>query len=133
MIARAFPYPSGSVVGVLADLAALEAAGERLEQAGFDADHYDVLSGDQGLARLDADGEQHGKAGSLIRRVQGIVTDEGDHVRRYAEHLRQGHYVIGVDVGDDEAAKTRAASVLHASGAQFVNFYAADYFEALHA
>ena len=128
-----FPYPSGSVVGVVPDDPALESAGQRLEQAGFDAEHYDVLHGDEGLARLDAGGEQHGTGGSLIRRVQVVVTDEGDHVRRYAEHLREGHYVVGVDVGEDEAAKTRAADALHAAGAEFVNYYAADYFEDLDA
>ena len=100
-----FPYPRGSVVGILADDATLEDARQRLEQAGFGADRCDVLHGDEGLARIDVGGEAHGTAGAIMRRLQSVVSEDADHVRRYAEHLRAGRYVVGVAVGDDEAAK----------------------------
>jgi hypothetical protein len=38
-----FPYPGGNVVGVLLDDVALNGARERLAQAGFTPDGYDVL------------------------------------------------------------------------------------------
>ena len=103
-----FPYPRGSVVGILADDATLEDARQRLEQAGFGADRCEVLHGDEGLARIDVGGEAHGTAGTMMRWLQSAVSDDADHVRRYAEHLRAGHYVVGVAVGDDEAARRRA-------------------------
>jgi hypothetical protein len=126
-----FPYPTGSVVGVLTDATALENARRRLEAAGFDVDRCDVLHGEDGLARIDVDGTAHGRSGSLKRRLQATLSDDADHVRRYAEHLRAGHYVLGVPVGEQEVAKERAAEALHGSSAEFVHYYAENYVEDL--
>jgi hypothetical protein len=126
-----FPYPGGNVVGVLLDDAALDDARERLEQAGFGPDRYDVLAGERDLGRVDVKGEGHGLAGTIIRRLQAALSDDADHVRRHAEHLRAGHYIVGVSVGEDEAAKQRAADALRAADAQFLNYYAANYVEDL--
>jgi hypothetical protein len=126
-----FPYPRGSVVGILTDDATLEDARRRLERAGFGADRYDVLHGDQGLARIDAGGQAHGRRGTIIRSLQAALSDDADHVQRYANHLRAGHYVVGVAVADDEAAKRRAADALRAAHGEFLNYYAENYVEDL--
>jgi len=126
-----FPYPRGSVVGILGDSTALDTARERLEQAGLGADRCDVLHGEAGLARIDVDGEAHGRSGGLMRRLQSALSDDADHARRYADELRAGRYVLGVAVGEDEAAKTRAGEALRASGAEFINYYAESYVEDL--
>ena len=128
-----FPYPRGRVVGVLADDAAFEDASRRLERAGFGADRCDVLHGDEGLARIDVEGAAHGKSGTIMRKLQGVLSDDTDHVHRYAEHLRAGRYVVGVAVGDDEAVKQRAADALRAAHAEFLNYYADTYVEVLDA
>jgi hypothetical protein len=126
-----FPYPTGSVVGVLSDVAALDDARRRLEAAGFDGDRCEVLHGEEGLARLDVEGAAHGTSGSLMRRLQAALSDDADHVRRYAEGLEAGHYVVGVAVGEDEAAKERAADALRSAGAEPVHYYAERYVEDL--
>jgi len=126
-----FPYPRGSVVGVLTDDTALATARRRLEAAGFDLGRCDVLHGEAGLARIDADGAAHGRSGSLMRRLQAVMSDDADHVREYVEHLEAGHYVLGVPVGDDEAAKGRAADALRGSPAEAVHYYAENYVEDL--
>ncbi len=126
-----FPYPGGSVVGVLVDGAALTGARERLQQAGFGPDRYDVLEGERDVARIDVKGEGHGRAGTIMRKLQAVLSDDADHARRYAEHLRDGHYVVGVSVGEDEAVKQRAADALRAADAQFLNYYADNYVEDL--
>jgi hypothetical protein len=128
-----FPYPGGSVVGILPDSAALENARRSLEDVGFDADRYDVLHGDDGLARIDVEGAAHGRSGSLMRRLQSALSDDADNVHRYADGLRSGHYVLGVRVGEDEAAKERAADALRASRAEFLRYYAENYVEDLDA
>jgi hypothetical protein len=126
-----FPYPGGSVVGVLADDAALDDARERLGQAGFGPDRYDVLQGERDAERIDVEGEGHGLGGSIVRKLQAIFSDDADHVRRYADHLRAGHYVVGVSVGEDEAAKESAANALRAAHAQSLDYYADNYVEDL--
>jgi hypothetical protein len=126
-----FPYPGGNVVGVLADDAALGGARQRLEQAGFAPDRYDVLHGEGDAGRIDLTGEGHGRAGTIMRKLQSVFSDDADHARRYEEHLHDGHYVVGVAVGDDEAAKQRAADALRAADAQFLHYYADSYVEDL--
>jgi hypothetical protein len=126
-----FPYPGGNVVGVLMHDAALDGARERLKQAGFGPDRYDVLEGKGDVGRIDLKGERHGRAGTIMRRLQAVFSDDADHARRYAEHLHDGHYVVGVSVGEDEAAKQRAADALRAADAQFLNYYADNYVEDL--
>lgn len=126
-----FPYPRGSVVGVLADAAAVEDARGRLERAGLGAERCDVLHGDEGLARIDVGGESHGRTGRMMRRLQKGLSDDAGHVREYAEHLRAGQYVVGVAVGEDEAAKERAADALRAAHAETVDYYAENYVEDL--
>jgi hypothetical protein len=126
-----FPYPGGNVVGVLLDDAALSGARERLAQAGFTPDRYDVLEGEAALGRIDVDGEAHGLAGTVKRWLQGVMSDDADQARRYADHLREGHFILGVFVDGDEAAKQRAADALRAADAQFINYYADNYVEDL--
>jgi hypothetical protein len=126
-----FPYPRGNVVGVLADAAGFEDARRRLEQSGFGADRLQVLQGEEGLARIDLEGREHGRKGGIARRLQDVLSDDADHVRRYTEHLRDGHYIVGVKVGDDDAAKQRAAEALRGANAEFVNYYADNYVEDL--
>jgi hypothetical protein len=126
-----FPYPRGRVVGILADSTAFEDARRRLQEAGFDADRYDVLHGEEGLARIDVGGAAHGRSGSRMRRLQAALSDDADHVRRYTEHLERDEYVVGVAVGEDEAAKERAADALRASSAGFLHYYADNYVEDL--
>lgn len=126
-----FPYPEGTVIGVLTDDAAAAAARERLEQAGFGPDRYEVLHGEAGVARIDVEGDAHGFGGTIRRKLQSLLGDEADQARRYAETLRAGHYLVGVEVREDEAAKQHAANALRAAGAQSIDYYAGNYVEDL--
>jgi hypothetical protein len=66
-----------------------------------------------------------------MRRLQSALSDDGEHVRRYTEYLRDGRYVVGVRVGEDEAAKQRAADALRGAHSEFLNFYAENFVEDL--
>lgn len=129
--ADSFPYPTGSVVGVLTDDAAADDARRRLTEAGFDRDRCSVLHGEADAAQIDVDGDAHGRSGRLARRLQDVLSDDADEARRYVEHLRAGHYVVRVDVGEDEQAKQRAADALAGAHAEFVHYYAENYVENL--
>ena len=129
--ADSFPYPTGNVVGVLVNAAALDDARRRLAEMGFDPERCDVLHGEAGVARLDLDGDAHGRSGRLARRLQNVLSDDGSRVREYAQHLREGHYVVGVNVGEDQEAKQRAADVLAGAHAEFLHYYAESYVEDL--
>jgi hypothetical protein len=117
------------VVGALADAAEFEEARRRLAQSGFEA--YEVLHGEEGLARIDVGGQAHGRTGGIMRRLQAALSDDADHVRHYVEALRAGHFVVAVRVGDDETAKLRAADALRGAHAAVLNYYADNYVEDL--
>jgi hypothetical protein len=126
-----FPDPRGDVVAVFADEPAFEPARERLEQAGFGRDQYEVLHGEADLARIDTTSEAHGWMGRLFRRLQDVVTDESEHARRYERWLREGRCIVGVVVGDDQAAKQHAAEALRGPEVEFLAYYAANHIEDL--
>ena len=102
-----------------------------LKQAGFGSERYDVLHGEQDAGSLDLTGDAHGLRGHLIRALQAASSYDLDHVRRHAEHLRAGHYVLAVAVGVDEDAKQQAADAMRAAGGGFINYYAENYIESL--
>ena len=121
-----FPYPGGSVVAVFADAETCDDARRRLAQSGLG---YDVLHGEEDSRRIDVDGEAHGR--TFVRKLQSVFSDDADHAREYAQHLREGRWLVGVTVGDDEQAKQRAAEALRAAHAQSLTYYAERYVEDL--
>lgn len=102
-----------------------------MERAGFGSASCDLLHGEADADRIDITGKAHGWTGTVIRKLQEAVTDEGELTRRYADHLRAGHYLVGVRVGGDAAAKQRAAEALRGADAQFLTYYAANFIEDL--
>jgi hypothetical protein len=124
-----FPYPRQLVVGVVAGDAGRRRASEALEAAGFAPDRFVMLHGEEDARRLDVEGDEHGLAGRLVRALQAVSSADLDHVRHHAAHLRSGHLVVGVAVGEDEDAKQRAVDALRAAGGHFVNYYADNYIE----
>ena len=125
-----FPYPRRLVVGLFDDEQSVQRASERLRRGGFESDRYMVLHGADDARSLDVTGEAHGLRGEVIRALQAVASDDLDHVRRHAEHLAGGGYVVAVAVGEDEDAKRRAADALRSDG-EFLNYYADNYIESL--
>jgi hypothetical protein len=75
-----FPYPGGDLI----DDAARDGARERLQQAGFGPDRYEVLEGERDVGRIDLKGDEHGRAGTCAG-LQAVLSDDADHARRYAD------------------------------------------------
>jgi hypothetical protein len=126
-----FPYPGGNVVGAFLDDAAIADARTRLEQAGFGPDRYEVLHGAEDAGRIDVEGEHHGRSGSIMRKLQSLLSDDAQRARDYAAHLNAGHYLVGVAVGEDEEARRSAADALRAARPQSLDYYAENYVEDL--
>jgi hypothetical protein len=126
-----FPYPGGNVIAGVPDEAAFAQARESLQQSGFGPDRYQVLHGQDDAARIDVTGETHGWTGTVIRKLQAVMSDEAEITRNYAEYVRDGHYLVAVSVGDDDGAKRLAADALRAANAQFLTYYSAHTIEDL--
>jgi hypothetical protein len=90
---RFLRYPARKVIGVADTPAELERTLELLEQAGFSRDAIMIFSGDEGIRCVDPRGVHHGLIGRLTRVVQALG-DEREHLERYEEELRAGHFLV---------------------------------------
>jgi hypothetical protein len=126
-----FPYPRQLVVGVFREEPALRTAVSALERSGVTPERLEVLHGAEDARSLDVPASEHGLRGLVIRVLQAVSSDDLDHVRRHAEHMRAGHYVLAVAVGTDEHARRRAGDALRAAGGEFLNYYGDNYIESL--
>jgi len=119
---RFLRYPTRKVVGVVDTSDDLEAALSALAAAGLAPESIQVFSGDDGIRCIDSDGYHHGLLGRLTRIFQA-VGEEYEHMRRYEEELRAGHYLVAVSVSDDEVERERVAAILSEHGGHFVDYY----------
>jgi hypothetical protein len=126
-----FPYPRELVVGLFDSRHDTDRALQELGQRGFESDDFGVLHGEDDAHSLDVGGEAHGLGGKLLRALQQLSSYDREHVRRHAEHLRSGGYVVAVFVGPNEHAKQRAADAMRSAGGDFINYYASVYVESL--
>lgn len=120
---RFLRYPTRKIVGVVDNSHDLDAVLSALAAAGFAAEAIQVFSGEEGICRIDPDGSYHGLVGRLTRIIQAIGA-EHEHMRRYEEELRAGHYLVVISVPDDEVERQRAAAILSKHGGHFVDYYA---------
>ena len=105
--------PAGAPYGVLLDDAALNGARERLTQAGFGSDRYDVLEGASDVDRIDLKGGAHGRVGTIMRWLRGTCSATTPTRRAAIQSIcATVTSSLGVSVGEDEAAKRRAADAL---------------------
>ena len=94
-----------------------------LEAAGVPSSAIEVFTGDEGIRKLDATGEEHGPAGKLFRLVESWVSDTSDFHASAAAHLAAGGYIVAAHVGEDEALKERAMHTLSDHGAHDVRYW----------
>lgn len=107
-----------------ADAAALALA--ELTGAGFPRDEVFVISGDEGLRRMDPEGQHHGLKGRLIRAVDYMTY--GEIIAEDAAHLEAGGAIISLP-GDDEDERDRAVTVLRAHDASRIRYWGQSTFE----
>jgi hypothetical protein len=119
-------YQSQSVAGLLPDCDAAAAAVADLDAAGF-GDAL-VLSGPEGLERLDVTGRHHGLRGRIYRFV-GEWSDEHEELARAEKHLRSGGVVLRVQA--DEQKKAEAARILREHGSTHSVYFGRFTFEPL--
>lgn len=119
-------YPKESVVALLPDCDAAAAAISDLSAAGFDDTL--VLSGPDGVARLDLTGRHHGLRGRIYRVVEELG-DEHEELVRTEKHVREGG--VAVRVRADEKRKAEAARILREHGSTHTTYFGRYTFESL--
>jgi ketosteroid isomerase-like protein len=118
------PYPTDRVVATIRDPQDARAAIDALVDAGFVREQIDVLHGEEGLARLDPTGTEHGFLARFQRtliRTAGPA-EEYKHLSRHVEDVRAGYFVVMV-LAKEPSERDRAAHILNSHRADFIGFY----------
>jgi hypothetical protein len=117
-------FGTNKVVGVIDDVAKLDAARAALSSIGITNEMIEVFCGLEGERNLDLKGESHGLLDHISRIFEHVRQVDGSHMDRYEQELLAGHCVIQVYTGDSEA-REQAKDLLKTSGAHFINAYTA--------
>jgi hypothetical protein len=114
-------YPTRKVVGVADTAAELEGILQALADGGIARDAIKVFSGEEGIRTIDPKGIYHGLIGRLIRVAQSLGA-ELEHMVRYEEELRAGHFLVVVST-PDERSREAAYQAFRDHGGHFVDYY----------
>src|SRR5262249_18430060 len=114
--------PTDKVIGSVSTTEELKTAITKLNAAGFAQDQVSVLCGKEGASRLDVTGAQHGLMGRLYRFVEEFGDMDLKLLKDYQEELLGGHFVVAVDVKDEDERK-RVTGFLVSHGGHRVNFF----------
>ena len=118
--------PTNKVVGSIDAAGDAKDAIRDLTAAGFATSDVELLTDQEGAARIDMSGEGHERMVhvNIFHSTQKVPAfyDSPVIVRRVEEELRASHYLIGV-VAKDEEARERAREILKSHGGHFINFY----------
>jgi hypothetical protein len=115
-------YPANKVLGVLSTPEELHAAVTELNNTGFNQEQVQVLCGEKGAERLDTTGERHGFLARLYRFVEKFGDMESKHLSEYKSELLGGHFLVAVDVPDEDK-RTGVLDVLKAHGGHRINYF----------
>lgn len=113
--------PRHRLFAVFDDRAAAEAAAAALRSAGHAGeDDVWVLSGEEGIATVDASGAVHGAWGRVVRLAEELLAEHDvDYLEVLEEELRAGHVVVVVRVGDEVEADILARDLRARAGHTF--------------
>ena len=118
--------PMNKVVGSIHAAGDAKDAMRDLTAAGFATSEVELLTDQEGAARIGMSGEGHEAMVHVhifdsTQKVPAFY-DSPVIVRRVEEELRASHYLIGV-VAKDGEARERAREILKSHGGHFINFY----------
>ena len=116
--------PTNKVVGSINVAGDAKDAMRDLTAAGFAVSNVELLTDEEGAARIGMSGEGHEVVVHVYDATQQVPAfyDAPVIVRRIEQELRASHYLIGV-VAKDGEAREKAREILKSHGGHFINFY----------
>ena len=115
-----FTEPRHRFVARLPDPDEAASALVELTSAGFRTDEVFVVSGDQGIRRMDPSGLHHGLKGRLVRAVDYLTY--GEMMEEDSAHLEAGGVIISLPARDQNE-RERAEQVLRARHASRMRYW----------
>lgn len=91
-----------------------------LANAGFPKDQVFVVSGDEGIRRIDPAGLHHGLVGRVVRAVDYLAY--GELIAEDEEHLEAGGIIISLPARDPDE-REHAETILRGNGASRMRYW----------
>jgi hypothetical protein len=114
-------YPLHKVVSVFTSADDMEAAFEELNANGFSKDDIEAFCGVEQEKRSEIVHARRGVWSAFLMAIQHLGPDR-TYIERYEEHLKKGHCLIMVTVGN-KLKKERAARILHKHTGERVTYF----------
>ncbi len=114
-----YRYPTNRVAAIVDDLTEVTAVLPELEQAGFDLNGLNVLSGRQGVRLLDLEGAGQGLWARALRALQRSGGFEGETLKIHDSALRSDQAIVFVPVRNDDEEEN-AARIIHRGGGRSI-------------
>lgn len=102
-------YPTGRIVGIVDDRAALDRACAALAAADVDAEHVEARCGPEAARALEADGSGRGPLTTALRVVQKVLGEETPRLEQLGRAIDDGAVVVEVALPDHLDADTAHA------------------------
>jgi len=115
-------YPTNKVIGSVSTTGDLKAAITQLNADGFGQEQVSVLCGSKAASQLDVTGERHGLLGRIYRFVEKFGDMDVELLDDYKEELLGGHFLVAVDVENEDQSK-HVSDILVSHGGHRVNFF----------
>src|SRR5262249_32345339 len=116
------PQPIYNVTAVLEHISDVFSVVQSLEQSGFPEDQISVFIGQDGLAKLDLHGKEHGMLARVGRALESL-TAEAEANREAEAALKKGRIFIAVSTDGSDQQKTRVEQILKAHNGHKLHFF----------
>lgn len=116
------PQPTYNVTAVVEHISDVFSIVQSLEKSGFSEDQISVFIGQDGLAKLDLHGEEHGVLTRVVRALESL-TAEAEANRTAEAALKEGRIFIAVSTDGSDQQKANVDQILKAHNAQKLHFF----------
>ena len=116
------PQPTYNVTAVLGHISDVFSVVQSLEKNGFSEDQISVFIGQDGLAKLDLHGKEHGVLARVVRVLESL-TAEAEANRSAEEALKDGRIFIAVSTDGSDQQKADVERILKSHNAQKLHFF----------
>jgi hypothetical protein len=123
-------YPTNRVCAIIDTAMDARSALDGLLRAGLQEQNIDIFYGSAGIEVLDAEGEHHGVAAKIAKKLRAYGDIENETMKRYEQAMIDGGYVFEVLVKDEEE-KELVHHTFSLNNAHEINYFGSWYVEAM--
>jgi hypothetical protein len=118
-------HPKNNITAVIDELSDLAHVIQSLHRAGFSDEDLSVFAGNEGLAKLDLHGREHGFLAHVMRAVESLTTEERTNNSEIEDALKTARFFVRVRTDGGDEQKQTAECILKAHHAHNLRYFGA--------